>query len=56
LKVKSPKGREYSDPWWMTHCLASAAALLDNDEWFEITKKFVEKNILERKKRFYKIA
>ena len=39
----------------MTHCLASAAALLDNDEWFEIAKKFVEKNILERKKLFYKI-
>ena len=55
LKVESPKGREYSDPWWMTHCLASAAALLDNDEWLEIAKKFVEKNILERKKRFYKI-
>ena len=39
----------------MTHCLASAAALLDYDEWFETAKKFVEKNILERKKLFYKI-
>ncbi len=49
LKSLSPvKGREYSDPWWMTTCLANAAQGLGNSQWLEVAIEFVHKTIIKK--------
>ena len=52
LKTRSSRGREYSDPWWMASCLASAAQSLGHDEWLETATTFVRRSIIEREKPF----
>ncbi len=50
--LRPARGREYSDPWWMTACLAAAANTLRNEDWWKTAKRFVQRTILKKKKPF----
>jgi hypothetical protein len=50
--LRPARGREYSDPWWMTTCLAAAAKLLRVEDWWNAAKRFVRRTILNKKKPF----
>lgn len=51
-KIRSIRGREYSDPWWMTTCLASAARSLGRREWLEVATNLVRWGIIEKETPF----
>jgi len=51
-KIRSTRGREYSDPWWITACLASAAQSLGRHEWLEVATNLVRRDIIERETPF----
>jgi hypothetical protein len=51
-KLKSTKGREYHDPFWMTYCLGLAAKQLKQEKWFRTAKTFVKNKIVFAKKSF----
>lgn len=51
-KIRSMRGREYSDPWWMTACLASAAQYLGHPEWLEVATNLVRHGIIEKETPF----
>jgi len=54
-RLPSPKPREYSDPFWMTTCLAYAAKHVEKPKWLETAKKYLKKRILEEEKPFSSI-
>lgn len=54
-RLHSIRGREYSDPWWMSACLASAAFSLRRTDWLEVAQDFVRRNIMRSKKPFSKV-
>lgn len=45
-RIRSAKGREYFDPWWMAVCLSYAARPLSRHEWLEATMNFVKHNLI----------
>jgi hypothetical protein len=47
-RIRSAKGREYLDPWWMAACLSYAARLLSHYEWLEAAMNFVKHNLIEK--------
>lgn len=50
--LRPARGREYSDPWWMTVCLAGAAKQVGNHGWKEVAQQFVNRTILRSKQPF----
>jgi len=45
--IRSIRGREYYDPWWMTTCLASVAQSLKHSEWSQVAQNFVRRHVIE---------
>jgi len=54
-RFPSPKPREYSDPFWMTTCLAYAAKHVKKPKWRETAKKYLKNQILGKEKPFSSI-
>ena len=50
--IRSIRGREYYDPWWMAACLASAAQFLEHREWLKVAQKFVRQKVIEEQTPF----
>lgn len=54
-RFPSPKPREYSDPFWMTTCLAYAAKHVEKPKWLETAKKYLKRRVLGKEKPFSSI-
>lgn len=52
LRIRSLRGREYSEPWWMATCLGSAARSIGHHEWLEVTMNLVRRGIIEQEMPF----
>jgi hypothetical protein len=55
VNLKTTEDREYRDPFWMAHCLASAARRTDNKVWLKTARRFVEKTIVKDTNPFSKV-
>lgn len=56
LKIRSVRGKGYSDPWWMTACLAYVAQSLKHHKWLEVSTGFVKRNLIEKELPFTDVA
>ncbi len=45
--LEETKDREYSDPFWMAHCLGLAARKLNQNNWLETVEEFLERTVVE---------
>ncbi len=56
LKIRSLKGKGYSDPWWMTACLAHVAKSLRNHKWLEASRDFIKRNLIDEEDPFTDVS